>query len=155
MARFFYLTEDDRVLIDNRRGDQNRLGFALQLTTLRYLGTFLENPDEVPAQVLDVLAQQLSIRAPECIRDYDPVRRRAHAAEIANHFGYRNFADRTVGFRLTRWLYGLCWTGTEKPGVLFERAMDWLLTHKVILPGWGNPNISATRGHLASKYPRF
>jgi hypothetical protein len=40
-----------------------------------------------------------------------------------------------VGFRLTRWLYGLCWTGTERPRKLFERATAWLLAHKILLPG--------------------
>ena len=40
-----------------------------------------------------------------------------------------------VGFRLTRWLYGLCWTGTERPSKLFERATAWLLAHKILLPG--------------------
>jgi TnpA family transposase len=38
-------------------------------------------------------------------------------------------------FHLTRWLYALCWTGTDRPTVLFERAVTWLVTHKVLLPG--------------------
>jgi hypothetical protein len=29
----------------------------------------------------------------------------------------------------------LCWTGTDRPSVLFERATAWLVTHKVLLPG--------------------
>ena len=45
------------------------------------------------------------------------------------------FADSSVGFRLARWLYALCWTGTDRPGELFNRAATWLLTHKVLLPG--------------------
>lgn len=40
-----------------------------------------------------------------------------------------------MGFRLSRWLYALSWTGTEQLGVLFDRAATWLLAHKVILPG--------------------
>jgi hypothetical protein len=50
-------------------------------------------------------------------------------------YNYREFIDPIAGFRLTRWLYGLCWTGTDRPSVLFERATAWLLAHKVLLPG--------------------
>ena len=37
--------------------------------------------------------------------------------------------------RLARWLYALCWTGTDRPSVLFDRATAWLITQKVLLPG--------------------
>lgn len=37
--------------------------------------------------------------------------------------------------RFTRWLYTHCWTGTNRPSVLFDRATTWLLAHKVLLPG--------------------
>jgi TnpA family transposase len=36
---------------------------------------------------------------------------------------------------MTRWLYALCWTGTDQPGVLFDRAKEWMLARKVLLPG--------------------
>ena len=29
----------------------------------------------------------------------------------------------------------LCWTGTDRPGVLFDHANGWLIGHKVLLPG--------------------
>ena len=49
--------------------------------------------------------------------------------------GYIDITERQVGFRLTRWMYALCWTGTDRPSILFERATIWLMTHKVLLPG--------------------
>ena len=45
------------------------------------------------------------------------------------------FTDLGVAFRLNRFLYALCWIGTERPSALFERAIAWLLAAKVLLPG--------------------
>ena len=52
-----------------------------------------------------------------------------------NFSGYRAFSEPFVQFRLNRWLYALCWTGSDQPSALFDRATAWLIAHKVLLPG--------------------
>lgn len=136
LTRFFHLDDTDQALIAEKRGDANPLGYALQLTTVRYLGTFLDDPIAVPEAVLRTLSRQLRVTHTDALANYGNGRRRMdHAAEICRRLGYREFAEASVGFRLARWLYALCWTGTERPGVLFERATGWMLAHKVLLPG--------------------
>ena len=136
LARYFHLDDADLALIAQKRGEHNRLGFAVQLGTVRYLGTFLEDPLSVPAAVLHSLAMQLRIDAVDDARVYSTGEQRwDHAAEIRARYGYVDITERKIGFCLTRWLYALCWTGTDRPSVLFERASLWLITHKVLLPG--------------------
>jgi hypothetical protein len=48
--------DEDRKLVDLRRGDQMKAGFALQLVTVRWLGTFVKDPLDVPGEVLDFVA---------------------------------------------------------------------------------------------------
>jgi len=136
LSRYFHLDDADRAWIAQKRGCHNRLGYAAQLTTVRFLGAFLDDATCVPQTVLSSLAVQLNLADTGCLKLYRDSRTRwAHTTEIRSRYGYCDFVDPGAGFRLTRWLYALCWTGTERPSVLFDRATTWLLTHKVLLPG--------------------
>ena len=43
LTQFFFLSEADLHLVTARRRPENELGFAVQLGTLRFLGTFLNS----------------------------------------------------------------------------------------------------------------
>jgi hypothetical protein len=62
------------------------------------------------------------------------LRQIAQAAGYETVCGFRDFGDPGAQFRLNRWLYALCRTGTDRPGVLFDCATTWLITQKVLLP---------------------
>jgi TnpA family transposase len=136
LNRYFYLDDTDHQQLSGKRGEHNRLGFAVQLTTVRYLGRFLDDTTQAPPNVLSILSKQLGLADTNCLLDYHDQRQRLrHIEEICQQYGYREINDPFVGYQLTRWLYAQCWTGTDRPIVLFERATSWLLAHKVLLPG--------------------
>jgi len=63
VERFFHLDDEDRRLVAMRRRDYNRLGFAVQMVTVRHLGMFLPDPLDVPLELVEYLAEQLGINA--------------------------------------------------------------------------------------------
>jgi hypothetical protein len=132
LERFFHFDDRDRERIAGRRGDHNRLGFAVQLATVRFLGTFLAHPAVVAA----TLARELAVD-PGRLAGY--ARRgqthREHAGEIQRVYGYRDFSDPSAQGELTAWLHARTWTTAERPSVLFDLATARLIEAKVLLPG--------------------
>ncbi len=135
LQRFFFLDDADKALIARHRGDHMRLGFALQLTTVRFIGTFLSDPLDVPAVVIDYLAGQLEVADPSCVKRYTERRstRFEHADEIRRAEKLKDFAE--VEAELVARLDAQAWTTGDGPKALFGHAVGWLRAECVLLPG--------------------
>jgi Domain of unknown function (DUF4158) len=134
LDRVFFLDDADRELIEKRRGEHNRLGFALQLTTARWLGVFLPDPTAVPEAVLRYVAEQLDVD-PSVVRRYLERRRTRfeHAEEIKAFEGLRDFA--AVSGELEQWAIARAWMTGDGPRAIFTEAVGWLRERDVLLPG--------------------
>jgi hypothetical protein len=71
-----------------------RLGFSLQLVTVRRVGAFLEDPLDVPVVVLDFVAEQLGIADAWQVKRYTErtKTRFDHQRESRRTYGLREFA---------------------------------------------------------------
>jgi TnpA family transposase len=135
LHRYFHLDDKDKELITNCRRNYNKLGYALQLSTVRFLGMFLPNPIDAPIEVKRFLAKQLNISRVSDLPLY--LQRKAtklsHIKNIKEFFEYSDFEK--CRFQLTRYLYSQSWFGNERPSILFERSTMWLINRKILLPG--------------------
>src|SRR6266567_5011386 len=136
LALYFHLDDRDRALLESRRHAHTRLGFALQLCTVRFLGTFLSDPTDIPHNVVLTLASQLNIADLSILSRYrEGEMRYDHVHEIMQEYGYQDFASQPEHFRFLRWLYTRAWWSEERLTVLFDLAMARLIERKVLLPG--------------------
>jgi len=137
LSQHFYLTHQDLQIIQERRKEANRLGFALQLCTLRFLGTFLSDPLDAPDLVLTTLAKQLKIVHPRSVLKHYATRvitQWEHYPKIRDYLGYSDFAGVEI-LHLTRWIYSSLLIKDERPIVLFDLIIKKLSDRKTILPG--------------------
>jgi TnpA family transposase len=63
LSAYFTLTEGDIQAINHQRSDYNRLGFALQLCALRYLGFVPDDLGTAPLSAVEFIAEQLGVAA--------------------------------------------------------------------------------------------
>lgn len=92
LIRHYTFSEADLSLIRQRRGDANRLGFAVQLCLLRYPGHGWSTATEVPPAMLQWIGQQLGAD-PTCWPQYAKREetRREHLLELRAHLGLSPF----------------------------------------------------------------
>jgi TnpA family transposase len=135
LERVFFLDDEDRALIDRRRGEHMKLGFSLQLVTVRWLGAFLEDPLDVPVAVLDFVSEQLGITDPSQVKRYTERAKTKldHQWEIRRVYGLEEFSS--VEGELRAWVTARSWTSGDGPKVIFFDAVAWLRERSVLLPG--------------------
>ncbi len=138
LTRFFHLDETDLELVLQRRGAHNRLGFAILLTSARFLGTFVNDViRDVPSNVHVYLSKQLSISDISNLAEYSKrgTTRREHMVQIRKFYGYKEFKDAASWLKLCKLLFTRAWLSNERHGLLFDFSTAWLIQNKVILPG--------------------
>ena len=83
LLRHYTFSEVDLSAIRQRRGNHNRLGFAVQLCYLRYPGFALPSEAGPPASLLNIIGSQLYIE-PDIWPQYAqrPETRREHLLEL-------------------------------------------------------------------------
>ncbi|MFF3442316.1 DUF4158 domain-containing protein [Streptosporangium sp. NPDC002721] len=135
LDRVFLLDEDDLALIGLRRGEHMKLGFALQLVTVRWLGTFLEGPLDVPVEVLDFVAEQLDIADPSQVKRYtERIKTRFdHQWEIRRVRGWKEFAEVEVEFG--EWVAARSWTSGDGPKAIFIDGVGGCASARRCCPG--------------------
>ena len=133
LIRLYTFSEQDLSAIKQRRGNANRVGFAVLLCSLRYPGQALSACERPPNSFLRMVASQLGIN--EKVWDQYGEReetRREHLSELRafldlTPFGLRHF------HQFARWLTELA-IQTDKGVLLASALVQELRREKVVLP---------------------
>lgn len=94
LVRFFTLTPTDETLVRSHRGASNRLGVAVQLCTLPWLGFVPDDVVSAPPAAVARLANQLRIPA-EALSSYGArdQTRTDHLGTVAKLLGWRQAGE--------------------------------------------------------------
>jgi len=133
LIRLFSLSIQDLAVIQQRRGTANRLGFALQLCSIRYPGQVFGPNDTPDVRMLEVVARQLGIDKelwPAYARRDET--RREHLQIIMTVYRYRQFE--TADYRsLKSWLLPLA-LQSDQSMVLGHVLLKELRARRIIVP---------------------
>ena len=132
IARHYTLSADDIDQVAAKRGDANRLGYAIVLLYLRHPGRALDPGERPPASVLAYVAGQLGVNA-RVLGDYArrDATRRAHLADAMLTGGYTTF-DRTAAHAAVAFLTASAQT-ILRPGQLAGILAEELRRRRVLL----------------------
>ena len=148
---YFQLNTEDVTILSHLRGDTNRLGFALQLCCLRYLGFFPHNLFELPEAIVVYVAEQLTLQ-PDTFPAY-AVREPTlftHQQHILAHLHFRRATPMDM-FALDAWLLERA-LEHDRPRVIFDSACDYLRRERIVR--LGTTRLEQLVGHARSEAQR-
>ncbi len=133
LIRYYTFNESDMALIRQRRGDANRIGFAVQLALLRYPGFALGSEMQLPTLIIEWIARQVQAEAQSWVKygERDETRRE-HFQELRTYLGLTVFGKPDFRY-LVEILTDLAMQ-TVKGLLLAEHALETLRHRRIILP---------------------
>ncbi|MED3329728.1 Tn3 family transposase [Bacillus thuringiensis] len=134
LIRCYTLSDEELHIVNQQRGDHNRLGFAIQISYLRFPGRPLSAKENIPQFLVRFLAKQIGVASWE-VQNYARTRdttRREHVNKIRNLYNLRTFTLREYR-ELARWLLPLAMK-TENRYLLVEALIQEMRKRKIILP---------------------
>jgi TnpA family transposase len=153
LVRYYTLSDEDRRIIDEQTYKSTCLGFAVQLSMLRFPGFTLGQLPEVPEGVLHYLANQLGV-AVKSFEEYQRSSTRAdHLSKIRWIYGYRDYGW-AEQLKLTRQLLPYAME-SDQSLALVELALQLMREQRIIIPGitvverlvWNVKRIAEARFH--------
>src|SRR5689334_14179662 len=123
LIAFFTLSASDLAQVPVKAAPYNRLGFALQLCALRYLGFSPDDLTTAPVDALQHLAKQV-MASPDSVPEYGrrPQTRTDHLQAIIPYLGFRKATPADLE-ALDKWLLERA-LEHDKPTLLFQLARE-------------------------------
>jgi TnpA family transposase len=129
----FALSDRDRELVFAQRGPENRLGLALTLCAIRFLGFVPEDLASVPEEALSFVAGQVDAAAQELLQYGGRAQTRTtHLTLALAHLGWRKLSDQDRE-GLGRWLVARA-VEHDAPSVLLSLAVEHLRPRRLLRP---------------------
>ena len=133
LAVYFLLSADDQREVNRQREPFNRLGYALQLCTLRYLGFVPTDFTATPEVVVTFVAAQLGM-TPQVLALYDNRETQSdHRRHVRTYLGFRPATPMDV-YALQTWLLARA-LEHDKPTLLLQLACEKLYRERIVRPG--------------------
>ncbi len=146
LVRFFTLTPADAAFVRSHRGSGNRLGVAVQLCVLPWLGFVPDDVASAPAEAVLRLAEHLRLPV-DALGGYGDREqtRTDHLVEVAGLLGWRSAGD--VEFKELDQFLAARALEHDSPKLLFRLGCDYLRSARVIRPGpeWLSRRVAAAR----------